>query len=51
MVLLILLPFIDRNPERHPLRRPIAMLAGVTTIVAMAYLTIQGALAPDRPGR
>src|SRR3954451_21048745 len=26
MVLLILLPFIDRNPERHPAKRPIATL-------------------------
>src|SRR4051795_11341500 len=45
IVLLILLPFIDRNPERHPLRRPVATLAGITTIAAMAFLTIQGALA------
>jgi menaquinol-cytochrome c reductase cytochrome b/c subunit len=45
MVLLILLPFIDRNPERNPLKRPIATLAGITTIVAMAYLTVLGALA------
>src|SRR5437588_8531613 len=45
LVLLILLPFIDRNPERHPLRRPIATLAGILTIAAMAYLTIEGALA------
>ena len=45
MVLLILLPFIDRDPERHPLRRPIATLAGVTTIAAMAFLTLDGALA------
>src|SRR5438128_39944 len=45
MVLLILLPFIDRNPERHPLRRPIATLAGITVIAAMAYLTLEGALA------
>src|SRR5207244_5766157 len=45
MVLLILLPFIDRNPEPHPLRRPIAMLAAITTVAAMAYLTIEGALA------
>ena len=43
--LLILLPFFDRGPERHPLRRPIAMLAGITTIAAMAYLTLLGALA------
>jgi len=45
MVLLIILPFIDRNPERHPLRRPIATLSGVAVIAAMAYLTIEGALA------
>ena len=45
MVLLILLPFIDRNPERNPLRRPIATLAGITVIASMAYLTIEGALA------
>jgi ubiquinol-cytochrome c reductase cytochrome b subunit/menaquinol-cytochrome c reductase cytochrome b/c subunit len=45
LVLLILLPFIDRNPERHPLRRPIATLTGITVIAAMAYLTIEGALA------
>jgi menaquinol-cytochrome c reductase cytochrome b/c subunit len=45
MVLLFLLPFYDRNPERNPIRRPIATLAGITTIAAMAYLTIEGALA------
>jgi menaquinol-cytochrome c reductase cytochrome b/c subunit len=45
LMLLILLPFIDRNPERHPLRRPIATVAGIATIAAMAYLTILGALA------
>src|SRR5436309_5465305 len=45
MVLLVLLPFIDRNPQRHPFRRPVAMLAGITTIAAMAYLTILGAVA------
>jgi ubiquinol-cytochrome c reductase cytochrome b subunit/menaquinol-cytochrome c reductase cytochrome b/c subunit len=45
MVLLVLLPFIDRNPQRHPFKRPVAMLAGVLTIAAMAYLTILGAIA------
>jgi menaquinol-cytochrome c reductase cytochrome b/c subunit len=45
MVLLILLPFIDRNPERNPLRRPIATTAGIATIAAMAYLTVLGATA------
>ena len=45
MALLILLPFIDRNPERNPLKRPIATLAGILVIAGMAYLTIEGALA------
>jgi menaquinol-cytochrome c reductase cytochrome b/c subunit len=45
LVLLLVLPFIDRGPERRPLRRPIAMTAGLATIAAMAYLTILGALA------
>jgi len=45
LVLLLLLPFIDRGPERNPLRRPIATTAGIATIAAMAYLTILGALA------
>ena len=45
MVLLLLLPFYDRNPERRPERRPIATTAGLLTIVAMAYLTFLGAAA------
>ena len=45
MVLLLLLPFYDRGPERRPDRRPIATTAGILTIVAMAYLTFLGAQA------
>ena len=45
LVLLLLLPFYDRGPERHPLRRPIATTAGVATIAAMTYLSVLGALA------
>ena len=45
MVLLLLLPFYDRGPERNPTRRPIATTAGILTIVAMAYLTFLGATA------
>jgi ubiquinol-cytochrome c reductase cytochrome b subunit/menaquinol-cytochrome c reductase cytochrome b/c subunit len=49
MILLFLLPFYDRGPERRPERRPIATVAGITVIAAMAYLTYQGANAgtPD----
>src|SRR5881398_1356309 len=32
LVLLIILPFIDRNPESNPLKRPIATLTGITVI-------------------
>jgi menaquinol-cytochrome c reductase cytochrome b/c subunit len=45
LILLILLPFIDRGPERRPERRPIATIAGILTICAMAYLTYLGAAA------
>ena len=41
MVLLLLLPFYDRGPER----RPIATTAGILTIVTIAYLTFLGAQA------
>ncbi len=43
MILLFLLPFYDRGPERHPLRRPVATLTGIFVILAMAL--------PDLPGR
>jgi mono/diheme cytochrome c family protein len=45
LVLLLLLPFFDVGPERNPLRRPIAVTAGIATIAAMAYLSVLGALA------
>jgi ubiquinol-cytochrome c reductase cytochrome b subunit/menaquinol-cytochrome c reductase cytochrome b/c subunit len=43
MILLFLLPFYDRGPERRPERRPIATTAGIVTIGAMAFLTYSGA--------
>jgi menaquinol-cytochrome c reductase cytochrome b/c subunit len=43
MVLLFLLPFYDRGPERRPERRPIATTTGILVIGAMALLTYQGA--------
>jgi quinol-cytochrome oxidoreductase complex cytochrome b subunit len=45
MVLLVLLPFIDRNPERRPERRPIATSFFALMVVGMAYLTYLGASA------
>src|SRR5277367_92734 len=43
MILLFLLPFYDRSPERRIERRPVALAAGVITILAMAFLTYSGA--------
>jgi menaquinol-cytochrome c reductase cytochrome b/c subunit len=43
MILMFLLPFVDRNPERRPERRPIATTFGIFVIAAMAYLTYLGA--------
>jgi menaquinol-cytochrome c reductase cytochrome b/c subunit len=45
MIMLFLLPFIDRGPERRPERRPIATVAGILVIAAMGYLTYMGAVA------
>jgi menaquinol-cytochrome c reductase cytochrome b/c subunit len=45
LILLLLLPFYDRGPERRPERRPVATTAGILTILAMGYLTYQGAAA------
>ncbi len=45
IILLILLPFVDRNPERRPERRPIATTLGIFVIAAMGYLTYLGAAA------
>jgi menaquinol-cytochrome c reductase cytochrome b/c subunit len=43
MILLFLLPFYDRGPERRPERRPIATITGIVVIAAMAFLTYEGA--------
>jgi ubiquinol-cytochrome c reductase cytochrome b subunit/menaquinol-cytochrome c reductase cytochrome b/c subunit len=45
MILLFLLPFYDRGPERRPERRPIATTAGIFTVAAIGYLTYLGASA------
>jgi menaquinol-cytochrome c reductase cytochrome b/c subunit len=43
MILLFLLPLYDRSPERLITKRPIALSAGVATIIIMAFLTYSGA--------
>ena len=48
MILLFLLPFYDRSPERRPERRPIATTAGILTIAAMALPHLPRAPTPAR---
>src|SRR5204863_1680176 len=43
-------PFYDRREERRPSRRPVAMVAGVLTIITMATLTWKGATAKESLG-
>jgi ubiquinol-cytochrome c reductase cytochrome b subunit/menaquinol-cytochrome c reductase cytochrome b/c subunit len=43
MILLFLLPFFDRGPERRIERRPIALVTFIFVASAMAYLTYAGA--------
>jgi menaquinol-cytochrome c reductase cytochrome b/c subunit len=43
MIGLFLLPIYDRSPERLITKRPLALVAGLLTILVIAYLTYQGA--------
>lgn len=42
LMLLILLPFLDRNPERHPRKRIFMIGIGTAVLVMLAALTIWG---------
>jgi ubiquinol-cytochrome c reductase cytochrome b subunit len=42
-LILLLLPFFDRDPERRPGRRPIAMTGWVIVVVGFVALTLAGA--------
>ena len=44
VVLLILLPFIDRSPVRNPLKKPVTTTVALVVIVATIVLTIWGAV-------
>lgn len=44
--LLLLLPFIDRNPERNPFRRPVALLLGLLFLGIITVLTLMGYYSP-----
>jgi cytochrome b6-f complex subunit 4 len=46
VLLMIILPFVDRSPERHPLRKPVTTTIALVVIVALIVLTIWGAVTP-----
>ncbi len=43
LVLLVAVPFLDRNPERSPRRRPVAMTIGALSAITVVALTLAGA--------
>ena len=47
LILLIMLPFMDRRRARRPSERPVAMVAAVLTVVSMGVLTWKGATANE----
>lgn len=44
VLILVLLPFLDRKPERNPARRPYAIGIGILVAVALVGLTVAGFL-------
>jgi ubiquinol-cytochrome c reductase cytochrome b subunit len=46
VILLVIVPLVDRNPERNPFRRPIAMICILLYAGAILALTIIGHLSP-----
>ena len=42
MVVLLILPFIDKNPEKRPAKRPIAMAVMFLAVAAIILLTALG---------
>ena len=42
ILIVIALPFLDRNPERRPLKRPFVMTLGVIAVCAAIVLALKG---------
>lgn len=49
IALMVLLPFIDRNPARRYRRRPFALAAGSALMAGIIFLGVRGALAQPPP--
>jgi hypothetical protein len=50
LVLLLALPFLDVRRERRVLRRPVALVGAILTVLAMGVLTYKGATARESIG-
>ena len=44
IVILFLIPFLDKNPEKRPRKRPISMILMLLAVAAIIALTIMGLL-------
>ncbi len=44
IIALLLLPFIDKNPEKRPTKRPVAMALGFLAVAAIIFWTVIGIL-------
>jgi quinol-cytochrome oxidoreductase complex cytochrome b subunit len=44
IVILFLIPLLDKNPEKRPRKRPIAMILMLLAVAAIIALTIMGLL-------
>ena len=42
MAIIVFLPFIDPNPERHPWRRPVALILGILLVLVFVGFTLWG---------
>jgi ubiquinol-cytochrome c reductase cytochrome b subunit len=49
IVALLLVPFVSNRGERHPKRRPVAVLSVIVLVTAFGVLTYQGATSPWSP--
>src|SRR3989440_3997355 len=47
LIIMFLLPFVDLRRERRLLRRPVAVVAAVLTVLSMGVLTYKGAVAKE----
>jgi menaquinol-cytochrome c reductase cytochrome b/c subunit len=47
MVLLLLVPFLDKRTERRLSRRPVAIIASILVVISMGVLTWKGATASE----